>query len=209
MKPKTAHGKSPKGPITKEVFPQDMERKKMTGTVLHKPTSASIAKRRTGHENKDLMATGIMVKTTPKTGSKKVPLSTKENLSANRTRTKKPMVPKYGSKAGITEMKLHKKSAVKIQRWWRNILNEREQLRQKLISARQALNELKKKRDDRKSLKSSVKTTEQNTSVQEVQRTEEVKCEIEVIEEQKNVDILETACFGKFNIPKEFASESR
>ena len=31
--------KSPRRPITKEVFPQEIERKKVGGKLMHKPTS--------------------------------------------------------------------------------------------------------------------------------------------------------------------------
>lgn len=209
MKPKATQGKSPRRPATKEVFPQEMERKKTSGTIMHKPTTASKPKRKTGHENKDLLATGTMVKSTPKTTTKKTPLSAKENFSANRKRPMTSKVPKYNPKADMEEMKLHKKSAVKIQRWWRNILNEREQLRQKLISARQALNQLKKKREDRKNNESLAKESEQNTSVQEVKGTEDENFKIESNEEQKHIDILETACFAKFNHQLENEEESR
>ena len=83
---------------------------------------------------------------------------------------------------------------------------EREQLRQKLISARMALNELKMKRMEKEQSKGRY-SQEQDIGNRE-EKTEEIESSLQIQNRDngKDVDILETACFGKFTLPPEAAS---
>ena len=195
MNTKDKQSKSPRRPITKEVFPHDLERKKMKGTLAKRPTTSGTVKR-----NKDIkdgstvfMAKGTTVKGTPKTRStKKAGLKAKENFSTNRPKSR--LISKSSKMKVKTDrqlMKLHKKSATIIQTWWRKILNERNQLRQKFILAKAALQDLKNKRFEDLQKKESPEKTQINELLEAKEKN--IQLNHGSSDEKSNPDVLETA----------------
>lgn len=202
MKAKTTIGKSPRRPVTKEVFPYEQERKKTAGTIMHKPTSAHGSRASkaslTKEDSKSLLAQGTTVKGTPKvTSTKKDTTKFKENMSTNRLKNSQAV------KTTKSKPKLNKKSevsqriaAITIQRWWRGILEEQERLRQKLIAARQALNELKKKRmtKEQESAGSPSKHSEQDLSIANVDSPSNKRIiDIQNSDSKRDSEVLQTA----------------
>jgi hypothetical protein len=201
MNSKSRIGKSPKGPKTKEVFPHEMERKKHTGVLRKKPLSSYGSKRATrvgkGTEF-PFLAKGTTVKGTPKSKlNKKTPSKGQENKGLNKA--KSSLVSKSKNLKARTDqqlMKLENKSATVIQIWWRKVLQERNQPRQKLISAKQALNELVAKRLERASFQDPI--------------PEEPASEVRIEQSpgQANEGLI-TADFGKFDLKDEKSHLSR
>jgi hypothetical protein len=180
-----------------------MKRTKPVGKVMHRPTtgvnSKKILKSGLNDHEKEFEAKGTMVKSTPKSSTKKVASRYKENLSTNQLKsgTKRPAAKPWKTKSEKATRKVETKMANIIQRWWRHILQERECLRNKIIVARKALEERKQKLIE-KSLKSPIKA--QYTSVYEVENSKEDLMNIEKSAEKKESDELQTACFGKFDL---------
>lgn len=217
MNTKGVVGKSPRRPMTKEVFPHDMERKRVSGTVIHKPTTSLAAKRQKsgvkGEETGSVfVAKGTTVRATPKSRTtKKAPLKAKENLSTNQTKSRiasKSSILKTKSAKEYTQLKVT--MAIRIQKWWREILQERENLRQKLIAARKALQEHKMKLLDRQpSHESPTKqASEQNSSFYNPDINRDLIA-VQNSEHKRGVDVLQTACFGQFKLPNEALLEAR
>ena len=215
MRPKTTKGKSPRRPMTKEVFPYEMEHKKVTGTIVRKPITQNSSKRKeklNSDLSKDMVAKGKTVKATPKTVSKKAPLKAKENLSSNRIRNKnknnsKSSSGKKSKKSEVTQ----RIAAISIQRWWRGIMEERERLRYKLVMARQALFELKKKRinSGQSILHSPEKQKEVDLSVANVDSPSNKNIIDIQSSDKKNNEVMQTASFGQLNLDIENAKEQR
>lgn len=217
MNSKGVLGKSPRRPMTKEVFPHDMERKKLSGTVIHKPTTSNATKRqKSGVRGDDagsvFVAKGTTVKATPKSKTtKKAPLKAKENLSTNQTKARiagKASILKTKTAKEYSQLKIS--MAVRIQKWWREILQERENLRHKLIAARKALQEHKLKLLERQPSHESPskQSPDQNTSFNNTGLNRDLIA-VQNSEEKRGVDVLQTACFGQFKLPNEALLEAR
>jgi hypothetical protein len=213
---KTGGGKSPRRPITKEVFPYDMERKKTAGSVMHKPTSSSGTRGKKGNgydRSKGLLAKGTTVKSTPKTITKKAPLKAKENMSTNRLRSKNQGLGRVPNKPKTKKTQIiERNAAIAIQRWWKGIMSEQQKLREKLIAARQALNELKQKRLLRESSSnaSPSKRSEQDLSIINVDSPSNKRIiDIHNSGSKRDSEVMQTADFGKFKLEKEPILEMR
>ena len=203
MEAKGVSARSPKPPMTKEVFPEEMKRAKPGGKLMHRPTTGTHSRKKlkpgANESEKEFVAKGTTVKSTPKSTTKKVASRYKENLSVNQMKSgaKKSAAKPWKARSEKTTRKVEIKMAKRIQKWWRHILQERECLRSKLIAARKALEERKQKLIE-KSLKSLVKA--EDTSVCEVENSNEGLIDVEKSAEKKESDELQTACFGKFNL---------
>lgn len=132
MESKGISARSPKPPMTKEVFPEEMKRTKPGGKIMHRPTTGTNSKKklRSGENEteKEFVAKGTTVKSTPKSSTKKIASRYKENLSTNQTKSgaKKATSKPWKAKSERATRKVEIKMAKRIQRWWRHILKERE-----------------------------------------------------------------------------------
>jgi len=90
---------------------------------------------------------------------------------------------------------LKENSAIKVQRWWKSILYERNLLRQKLIAARKALEEHKIRILDRqKEMESPSKIiTDTDNSILQLSSSEKKIITLQNSEEEKEQHELQTA----------------
>ena len=159
-----------------------------------------------------LLAQGTTMKSTPKM-HRKSPSKYKENISSNKSRSSLRQKPRaWKSKTDKEVKKLETKMAVRIQKWWRHILDERNSLHRKIVAARLALEERKMRLIQQRVgvEKSENPDPSQDTSVCEVTPAQESQAvDMNPDEEHKAADELETACFGKFNLSSEHKLNQR
>ena len=154
------------------------------------------------------------MKSTPKVATtKKAPLKAKENFSTNR--------PKSGitHKANLLKARwdeemnsLKEIMIMRIQKWWKSILQERELLKQKILAARRALEEHKMKALEKQNdIISPYKLiSESNSSILDLDSNSWSKAlDIQNSEEKWEKSELQTAWFGKFKFNNEDVFDMR